>query len=80
MVVEVVIVVVERVCVARVVVPVGSAPTVVVAPEPPLSPALINSTAIVAAARNAAGAPYRVSSLRRRGSTYQPETDQTSRA
>jgi hypothetical protein len=41
---------------------------------------LIKSTAIVAAARNAAGAPYRFNSCRREGSTYQPETDQTSRA
>jgi hypothetical protein len=40
---------------------VGSAPTVVVAPEL-FRPALIRITAIVTAARNAAGAPYRVSS------------------
>jgi hypothetical protein len=38
------------------------APTVVVDPEPPFKPALIKTTAIVTAARNAAGAPYRVSS------------------
>jgi hypothetical protein len=41
----------------------GSERTVVrCAVEPPSRPALIRSTAIVAAARNAAGAPYRVSS------------------
>jgi hypothetical protein len=36
---------------------VGNAPTVVVEPSPPLSPALTSRTAIVTAARNAAGAP-----------------------
>ena len=62
---------------------VGSAPTVGGESEPPLSPALIRTTAIVTAARNATGAPYRVSSRRLRGSTvpsYQPETAHTSRA
>ena len=42
---------------ADVLVPVGRAAPVVVPPEPPLRPALISSTATVAAARNAAGAP-----------------------
>ena len=41
---------------------VGSAPTVGCVSVPPLSPALIRTTAIVTAARNAAGAPYRLSS------------------
>jgi hypothetical protein len=36
---------------------VGNAPTVVVEPSPPLRPALTSRTAIVTAARNAAGAP-----------------------
>jgi hypothetical protein len=41
----------------------GNAPTVLGdSPELPLSPALIRTTAIVTAARKAAGAPYRVSS------------------
>ena len=48
--------------------------------EFPCSPDLISKTATVAAARNATGAAKRLSSLRRAGSTYQPETAQTSRA
>ena len=61
----------------------GLANVVVFVGSPLLNPDLISTTAIVTAARNAAGAPYRVSSRRVRGSKpgpYQPDTDQTSRA
>jgi hypothetical protein len=44
------------------------------------SPERTSSTAIVTAARNAAGAPYRFSSPRQpRAKPYQPDTAQTSR-
>ena len=51
--------------------------------ELPFRPDLTRIAAIVTAARNAAGAPYRVSCSRLRGSTavrYQPDTAHTSRA
>ena len=54
---------------------------VVFVEEPVSSPARTRSTAIVTAARNAAGAPYRLNSARqpRPANAYQPETAQTSR-